>query len=151
MAEANLFVVYSPLGERFEVTAPNFRDLTTHAGWTTTPPHPQTVEENRQRLNGTTSTIAVAAASEEEQAGDAEDKTSDAEEAGNGDSEGEEEASKEDERVLKAAPSDFADMDKAMVFEYLEKTFPENTVDGRKGRDALVAIAIDLANAELNG
>jgi hypothetical protein len=40
-----LRVVYSPTGEKFEVSPANFFDLTRNAKWTETKPHPDTVRE----------------------------------------------------------------------------------------------------------
>lgn len=169
MAAPNLLDIYSPLGEKFEVTQPNFRDLTRHAGWTAHPPHPDTVEQNRRRLNGEIDAENDAALDEADAAAEAERAAAEeeareaenarlreeaartaAEDAADAEDAGDETPPPSDERVLKLLPSDFADMDKPAVFTYIEKTFPGAAIDGRTGRDNLVAKAIELANAEIN-
>lgn len=39
---SNLLTIYSPKGEKFEVTKLNFHDLKTHYGWSPTPPSAST-------------------------------------------------------------------------------------------------------------
>lgn len=50
---SQLFTIYSPKGEKFEVSKPNFHDLRTHYGWSPQPPVADT------------STVAVATATVE--------------------------------------------------------------------------------------
>lgn len=171
-ADRNLFVCYSPTGERFETTRPNFNDLTRHAGWYEHPPHPDTVAENIAKTSVSAETARQAEASAPADAAKAEREAAEAtereaenqrlreeaerrtrEDAEDREAAGDEESEggEANQRVLKLLPSDFADMDKPAVFSYIEKTFPGNSIDGRAGRDKLVAIAIELANAEQHG
>lgn len=165
MAEL-LMTVYSPLGEKFEVTAPNFRDLTLHPTppWTAAPPHPDTIELNRRLLAGEVVEEATPAPVQDERAKEIEAAQIEAannalraeadriarEEAQDRADAGEEEKTDET-RVLKLIPADFAELSKPEVFAYIQKTFPGATIDGRAGRDTLVGRAIELANAEVNG
>lgn len=165
-----LKVVYSPLGEKFEVTPVNFYDLTRHANWTEKKPHPDTVREHCAKT-GTplpadlageaapaptpapapapvaetpapvteTPTAAVETAAA---------NTAPVTEGQNTSGEAPEAVAEADQApATKAVPSDFADMDKDAVRGYIEATFPGTEIDGRKGRDALVAQALELAAA----
>jgi hypothetical protein len=75
-------------------------------------------------------------------------ETADAADEQTGSGEAPEEVQEADEGdALKTVPSDFADMDKDAVKAYIDATFPGTEIDGRKGRDALVAQALELAAA----
>lgn len=174
----NIWVCYSPLGEKLETTRANFLDLTRLTGWYEHPPHPNTVEENRRKLADGEPLGPTLANDEPEEPGetDAEREAREAEEAERaaenerllaeaariaeeerqdreaaGDDEGENEEEQTDEgRKLLTLAADFADMEKPAIFAYIEETFPGNSVDGRLGRDKLVEKAIELAQAELS-
>lgn len=159
--------IYSPLGEKFEVTPANYYDLTRNADpkWTDSKPHPDTVREYCEKtgtalpaeLSGEaapapapTPEPAPAPAPAETPAAPAPAETpaeTPAEEQ-NASGEAPEEVEQADEApAAKTAPSDFADMDKDAVKDYISTTFPGTEIDGRKGRDALVAQALELAAA----
>lgn len=153
MADANLFVIYSPLGEKFEVTQPNYRDLKTHLGWTDTPPHPDTVKAYVAKraaagdpvevpASVSTPTVAPEPAPPPpapETPAPFVDETPEAV-----DEEGEEEGEDDEAPKLLTTAADFADMEREDVRAYIENVL-QIDVDGRKGRDALVAIAIEEA------
>jgi hypothetical protein len=173
--DKNLRTVFSPLGEKFEVSPANAIDLTRHAGWTDHKPHPDAVREYCERtgtelpedLSGEpapapaapagnspapaeTSPAPAAETTPPPAAETAPATTESADAAGEQTVSGEapEEVQEEDEGVaLKTVPSDFADMDKDAVKAYIDATFPGTEIDGRKGRDALVAQALELAAA----
>jgi hypothetical protein len=163
-----LRVVYSPLGEKFEVSPANFYDLTRNANWTEQKPHPDTVRDYCERNgvevpadSGEESTAAPTSTPEpapapaetpaETPAAEAPAETpaeTPAAEEQNASGEAPEEVQEADEAAaVKTVPSDFADMDKDAVKAYIDETFPGTEIDGRKGRDALVAQALELAAA----
>jgi hypothetical protein len=162
-----LRVVYSPLGEKFEVSPANFYDLTRNANWTEQKPHPDTVrdycEKNGLELPADSDEAAPAPAPTPEPApapaadpppaaepAPAETPAEEAPAAEEQTASGEapEEVQEADQApAVKTVPSDFADMDKDAVKAYIEATFPGTEIDGRKGRDALVAQALELAAA----
>jgi hypothetical protein len=160
-----LRTVYSPLGEKFEVSPANFYDLTRNAKWTEQKPHPDTVREHCEthgieipaEFSGeaapaeTPAAPAPAPAETPAAPAPAETETEEtADAAGEQTTSGEapEEVQEADEgAAVKTVPSDFADMDKDAVKAYIDATFPGTEIDGRKGRDALVAQALELAAA----
>ena len=133
---SNLRTVYSPLGEKFEVSEPNYLDLTRHAGWTDARPHPDDVAAYIAK-NGGEAAPAQAyepAAPEAPEAPAADETTT--------------EVVVEDGAMdAKTEPHHFADMGREEVKDHITNTFPEAVIDGRSGRDALVAQAIELAKA----
>jgi hypothetical protein len=162
-----LRVVYSPLGEKFEVSPANFYDLTRNANWTEQKPHPDTVrdycEKNGIEVPADDGEAVSAPAPAPESApapvespvpvvepAPAETPAEEAPAAEEQTASGEapEEVQEADQApAVKTVPSDFADMDKDAVKAYIEATFPGTEIDGRKGRDALVAQALELAAA----
>jgi hypothetical protein len=170
--DKNLRVVYSPLGEKFEVSPANFYDLTRNApkelGWTEHKPHPDVIREYCAKtgvalpaeLSGEAPAPAPAAetpapapapVAETPAPVPAEtpaSETTDSADEQTASEDGPEEVQEADEgAALKTVPSDFADMDKDAVKAYIDATFPGTEIDGRKGRDALVAQALELAAA----
>jgi hypothetical protein len=174
--DKNLRVVYSPLGEKFEVSPASFYDLTRNApkdlGWTEHKPHPDVVREYCAKtgvalpaeLSGEAPAAAEPAApapapaaepaapepapAAETPAETPASETADAADEQTASDEAPEEVQEADEgAALKTVPSDFADMDKDAVKAYIDATFPGTEIDGRKGRDALVAQALELAAA----
>jgi hypothetical protein len=169
-----LRVVYSPTGEKFEVSPANFFDLTRNAKWTETKPHPDTVREYCE-TNGValpddltenvaaevqahaadipaaaapvTDTPALAAAETADAAGEQTTSGEAPEEVVEKEEAEESEQSDETAPELKTEPNHFADMDRDAVKAYITETFPGTEIDGRKGRDALVAQALELAAA----
>jgi hypothetical protein len=163
--------IYSPLGEKFEVTPANYYDLTRNADpkWTDSKPHPDTVREYCEKtgtalpaeLSGEAApaetpaapapaeTPAAPAPAETPAApAPAETPAETPAEEQTASGEAPEEVQEADEApAAKTAPSDFADMDKDAVKDYIATTFPGTEIDGRKGRDALVAQALELAAA----
>jgi hypothetical protein len=173
--DKNLRVVYSPLGEKFEVSPASFYDLTRNApkelGWTEHKPHPDLVREYCAKngvelpaeLSGEAPAPAPAPAAEtptppapaetpappapapaETPAPETADAAGEQTVSGEAPEEVQE---AEEGPALKSVPSDFADMDKDAVKAYIDATFPGTEIDGRKGRDALVAQALELAAA----
>jgi hypothetical protein len=84
---------------------------------------------------------AADAAGEQATSNEAPEEVAESEEA--------EQSEESDETVseLKTEPNHFADMDRDAVKAYITDTFPGTEIDGRKGRDALVAQALELAAA----
>jgi hypothetical protein len=162
--DKNLRTVFSPLGEKFEVTPANYVDLTRNANWTEHKPHPDAVREYCEKtgtelpaeLSGESAPAAAPAAppapetppvvetadaaGEQTVSGEAPEEVLEADE---------EAAEDEDGKVpeLKTEPHHFADMDRDAVRAHIETNFPGTEIDGRKGRDALVAQALELAAA----
>lgn len=147
----NLVKVYSPKGELFEVTKVNARDLTTHAGFTTTPPNGVVCEAPADNSKEEAEAAAAAAkAAEEAKAAEAaaaaaeEAKAAEAAAAAAAANAGSDEETK-----VRLTEEDFADLeDKAAVRAYIEATFPGTDIDGRSNREKLIAMAIELATAE---
>lgn len=133
---SNLRTIYSPVGEKFEVSEPNFLDLTRHAGWTETRPHPDDAAKAAE-----TAPASPAAAPEAPVATPPAAETTPAPAAAP------EAPAETVPPVAKTEPNHFADMDREAVKAHINETFPEAAIDGRSGRDALVAQAIDLAKA----
>lgn len=131
---SNLFIVYSPKGEKFEVTRPNYNDLMKVAGWSNT------------------ASLAVAAATVEPAPAPAPETPAETPQEPAAPVEAPE--APETSETAPEAPKprltveDFADLaDKDAVKAYIVETFPEAKIDGRANRDKLIALAIDLAAA----
>ena len=129
----NLYTVFSPQGERFEVTRLNFHDLITHAGWSQSAP---------------TGAQAPASVVEDDQTADYDDPATEADETVVEVAETEETAGEDgdDAPKVRATEEDFADLEnKADVAAYIRATYPDAEFDGRLNRGKLVEFAIDLA------
>lgn len=173
----NLQTVYSPAGEKFELSPANARDVKAHAGFTTSKPHPDDVAAYLAKRDGKPAPEPVEPevetvedeTTDETDTADQSDDNSDQSDDDNADDQSDDENSDEqsdednadqsDEEVTeetveevteetveaKTAPHHFADMDRDAVRTYIEATFPEAVIDGRKNRDGLVAFALELA------
>jgi len=128
---SDLYVIYSPKGEKFEVTRLNFLDLQKSKGWTVEPKAETAIAAAEIATKTVVDPAPVVPAPEPVET----PKTVEAP------------APVADEAPkVRATVEDFADLEsKAEVFEYIEKTFPGNKIDGRANREKLVALAIDLA------
>jgi hypothetical protein len=175
-----LRTVWSPLGEKFEVSPANFYDLTRNAKWTEQKPHPDTVREYCES-NGidlpadfgseepapapapapaaetpaapaeteTKTEETADAAGEQTTSGEAPEEVVEQDEQSGDDNSDDDNSGSEgaENDAVKTEPNHFADMDKDAVRDYISTTFPGTEIDGRKGRDALVAQALELAAA----
>lgn len=147
---SELFKIFSPEGEPFEVSKANARDLTTHAGWAYSPKTEADAEEAETEAEveteDETETEDDSDASETgAESGDEEANDEQGSEEADADDAAEEEGSEEEAEGLLTSEEDFADFDKEAVVAYLEKNFPEAAFDKRSGRDKLVAFAIEQA------
>lgn len=147
---SDLNVIYSPAGEKFEVSRANFIDLLQNAaGWSQNPPlgkvpeakvAPSVPETPAAPPAPKTETAVIppaptAPVADETPAEDDADETAD-------------DADSDEAPKARLTADDFADMpEKTDVFAYIEKTFPGNKIDGRANREKLIAMAIELAKA----
>ncbi|MEQ6333009.1 hypothetical protein [Sphingobium sp. MK2] len=121
---SELYTIFSPTGEKFEVSLANFRDLSTEPGWSVSP-------------------IAIAAATVNEPVIT---ETSDETVTDEPVTETDETTTEETAPKARVTVEDFADLtDKADVAAYISTAFPDAKIDGRANRDKLVAQAIELA------
>lgn len=152
---SNLFILYSPSNEKFELSRANYADLLQNGeGWTQEPKADLPVTDAASSDETPAETPAApetpAPAADETPADDtpADETPADDDSADNAD----EDASEDETPAADEAPKarltaeDFADLpEKTDVFAYIEQTFPGNKIDGRANRDKLIAFAIELA------
>lgn len=128
---SELQTIYSPTGEKFEVTRPNFKDLLRHAGWSASPIAVATPEVSPVIAEAPVVEAAKTDASEPAVESEAETETP-------------------SENAVEKGPrltvEDFADLeDKAAVVAYISETYPDAKVDLRGNREKMIEVAIALA------
>lgn len=145
-----LKTVYSPAGEKFEMSPANARDVVRHAGWSESKPHPDDVAAYLAGQSGEAAAItaeepAAPTTTEEPTAPNSEPTEETVANDGDDDSDEDDNSDSEDEATVKTEPNHFADMDREAVRAYIDETFPGTEIDGRWNRDRLVAVALELA------
>lgn len=163
---SNLLTIYSPDGEKFEVTKPNFRDLTTHRGWSAKPPvttapaaapepapepqsEPEPVIEPETEEDADAGNDGAGSESSDANEGEATETAEAGEEGDEGEAGEEDEVSEDAEAFVPFTTVEQFDglADKLDVQAYLTQHFPDFKFDGRANRDKLIAQAIELATA----
>jgi hypothetical protein len=150
----SLTVVYSPSGEKFEVTKANARDLVSHVGWSYNGVVAAGTPKPADVLKPEPKTAPIAKeVSESEQPGKSQEEIDDEAKRvllkdGEVPAMSEVIKAAEPQRTQRLTVADFDDLeDKAAVADYIAKTFPDLKIDGRANRDKLIAQAIDEATA----
>lgn len=146
MSNPNLVLIFSPAGEPFETSRANARDLTSHAGWSFSPP-------------AEVAAVAVAEASKPVEApkepevaqtppssegGNADEGSEGTDDEGTGEEAGEE-GTAEEEGVIFTTAEQFEGMDREAVVAYLAKNFPDYKPHHLTKVEKLVVKAIELA------
>lgn len=128
---SDLFTIYSPKNEKFEVTRLNFLDLQKVKGWTLTPKTETAVAAVEAVKEAPVAPVEPVEPATTEQT--AETTT--------------ENASQADAPVkVRLTVEEFDDLaDKEAVKAYIEAAFPGTKIDGRANREKLVAQAVALA------
>ena len=156
----NLFKVWSPDGsEMVETSRANARDLTTHAGWLSSPPTviEKIVVVEKETANEVVETETKAetpaatetpVTEEEAPAAETEEAGSDDDDAATGDDESADEDTKAETPAVRTTEEDFADLEsREDVVAYLAAAFPDFKPHHLMKRDKLVLKAIELATA----
>jgi hypothetical protein len=141
MSNPNIVTVFSPDGDRFEMSRINARDLVNHRGWSMSPlTVPPTKAETKEETNAEADTT-----------GEADDVEGEGAEG----STGGEASDPEQEDVLTTSDApytteeQFAELtEREDVVAYLAKHFPDFEPHHRSRRDGLVTKAIELATGE---
>ena len=132
---SDLFVCYSPKGEKFELTRPNYQDATQNYGFTVSPP----------------SAVAVSDEPDDDENADVD---TDADENGDENADADDDANDTDDDDADDTDDDASDFftvaadfpeDKGEIKDYIEAKFPDAVYDKRMGRDDLIAFAIAKA------
>lgn len=159
MSNPNLFIVYSPEGEKFETSRANARDLTTHAGWSYSPPAasiaactvPPVKEEPKPAPQVETKTETPAPKDDTDASTSSEGRSEDASEGDEASEAGEGEASEgatgENSEDRKLTADDFAYLEtREQAVALLADQFPAFKPHHKQDRDKLVAKLVELSN-----
>ena len=134
---ANLTAVYSPVGEHFEMSHANARDLTTHAGWSYEAPAAAKGADDGQDEPG-----------RHEDGGSEEHAAEDASEGREDGSTGQEDEEGSGPEAVSLTEDDFEGLeDKEQVMAFLANRLPDFKPHHLAKRDTVVQQAIELSKA----